>query len=312
MMIKMKCNVPNILLSTLNNHNCRLQNRYLNNSKSLYRNGLRYFHEVKDSQTNWSVLNYIYQKQLKTANRKYTCLLLNLTDDSFSYFKKNKYIWNEASLRISVDGSANCLARKKMIHTADVVCGDFDSIDVELIAQLRCHDEAVRLYQPRDYHGSTPPKMPQVIETPSQRETDFTKALHVAMTKRPDINFFIGLYYSDGSRIDHLFGLVNTLHLVKKTIFLVNIRSETISWLLVQGNHVINKPKGRALCSLVPFTGLTELKTQGLEYNIGPSSPLSFGGIISTSNICREDSEKINIETSRDILWSVDAIGKPT
>lgn len=146
-----------------------------------------------------------------------------------------------------------------------------------------------------------------MIETPDQRETDFTKAIRVALTKKPDIQTIFGLFYFDGSRIDHLFGLVQTLHLIKKNIILVNIRSNTISWLLSPGNHSIKKPLGRELCSLVPFTGPTEVRAQGLEYNIAPNSPLSFGGLISTSNICLQECESINIETNRELLWSIDA-----
>lgn len=267
---------------------------------------LRKFHSIQDNQHTWSILKFIYEKNLKKANKKYACLLLNISNNSYKYFENQKYIWNEAKLKVSVDGSTNCLADKRIIHTADIVCGDFDSIDAKLLETLKCPTKpATKMIKPKDYNEDELP-LPQVIETPHQKETDFTKAIGVAIKKKSDLHFFFGLYHSDGSRIDHLFGLVNTLHLVKKNIILVNIKSNTISWLLTPGTHFIQKPKGRDLCSIVPFTGPTEVRTQGLEYNLKPTVPIAFGGLISTSNICSEDCENIVIETNRELLWSVD------
>lgn len=267
---------------------------------------LRKFHSIQDNQHTWSILKYIHEKNFKSANKKYACLLLNISHNSYKYFEHHNYIWNEAKLKISVDGSTNCLADKRIIHTADIVCGDFDSIDAKLLEALKCPTKSTtKMLKPRDYNGDELP-LPQVIETPHQKETDFTKAIGVAIKKKPDIHFFFGLYYSDGSRIDHLFALINTLHLVKRNIILVNIKSNTISWLLTSGMHFIQKQKGRDLCSVIPFTGPTEVKTQGLEYNLKSTVPIAFGGLISTSNICAEDSESIAIETNRDLLWSVD------
>lgn len=264
----------------------------------------RSFHSIHEQKHTWSILKHIYKKEYKSANKKYVCYLLNISDESYRKFELYKSIWNEADLRVAVDGSANCLAKKRVIHTADVVCGDFDSIDPDLIEQLRCPTKATKL--PHYKNEPPPTKMPQVVETPSQNATDFTKALRVAINRRPDANIHLGLYHSDGTRIDHLFGLVNTLHLVKKTVFLINLAGNTISWLLQPGQHVIQKPKGRELCSLVPFTGPTEVKTQGLEYGIEPKPPLQFGGSISTSNICSEKSTEILVETNKELLWSVD------
>lgn len=266
----------------------------------------RKFHSIQDNQHSWSILKYIHEKNLKSANKKYACLLLNISNDSYKYFKNQKYIWDEAKLRISVDGSANCLADRRIIHTAHIVCGDFDSIDAKLLDELKFPTKSLtRVLKPKDYHEDEL-HLPQVIETPHQKETDFTKAIGVAIKRKPDVNFFFGLYYTDGSRIDHLFGLVNTLHLVKRNIILVNIKSSTISWLLTPGIHHIHKPRGRDLCSIVPFTGPSEVKTHGLEYNLKPTVPIAFGGLISTSNICSEDCEDIIIETNRELLWSVD------
>lgn len=267
----------------------------------------RSFHTIKDGDKySWSILKHIYQKQFH--NLKYACFLLNISNDSFEHFEKYKYIWDEANLKVAVNGSANCLDKRKLIHTADIVCGDFDSVNSKLIQKLRCPNEATRMQLAKESQISqtSKVKMPQVIETPNQKETDFTKAVRVVSSVKPNIDNFIALYRGDGSRIDHLFGLINTLHLFKKNIILINIKSDTISWLLYPGLNIIEKSVGRELCSLVPFTGVAEVETEGLEYNAKPDKPLSFANSISTSNICLGNSKEITVKTDREILWSID------
>lgn len=271
----------------------------------------RGFHTLHESRHTWSVLKHVYQRKLKAANKKYACLLLNLSDDSQEYYNPSKHIWNEADLKIAVDGSANFLAKRKQLHTADVISGDFDSIDTKLIQRLQSPRKANPSFmkqQERSLQNTADgaSRSPQIVETPSQKETDFTKAIHVAIKIRPDIQNFFALYYFDGRRMDHLFGLVNTLHLIKKNIFIINIRSNTISWLLQPGDHTILKPHGQELCCLVPFTGPTEVKTQGLLYNVNKHTPLTFGGLISTSNFCQPGRDQIVIDTKRELLWSLD------
>lgn len=270
----------------------------------------RQFHSISDDRHTWSILKHIYQKQLKVANKKFACLLLNMTDESQSSFDRHKNIWDDADIKIAVDGSANFLAKRKLLQTADVISGDFDSIDGKLIERLQSPRKAHRSLLVQTTRGNqtseSPVRTPQVVETPSQRETDFTKAIHVASGIKPDLHAFLGLYFADGHRMDHLFGLINTLHLIKKDIFILNIKSNTISWLLSPGSHTIVKPHGQELCSLVPFSGPTGVKTQGLLYNLNKSSPMSFGGLISTSNLCQPGRDRILIDTERDVLWSID------
>lgn len=306
--------LPNCYRPTHDHHLCKKQQQH-------QRQQQHDFHTIHEGRHTWSVLKHVYQKQLKTANKKYACLLLNISaDDPQESFDQHKHIWQEADLKIAVDGSANFLAKRKLLHTADVISGDFDSIDAKLIQRLQSPRRALPPnFRPQERkptsqdqnhnkidNNSNSPRTPQIVETPSQKETDFTKAIHVAFNLRPDIQHFFALYHTDGHRMDHLFGLINTLHLIKKDIFIINTRSNTISWLLQPGDHTILKPHGQELCCLVPFTGSTEVKTQGLLYNVNKHSPMSFGGVISTSNFCQPARDNIIIETKRELLWSLD------
>lgn len=267
-------------------------------------NHSRQFHSIQDNNKHtWSVLKHIYQRQMKQANKKYACLLLNISDESYDLFDKYKYIWNDSDLKVAVDGSADCLAKRNAIHTIDVISGDFDSIDGKLIERLQSPKKAIKP-PPGTKDSSTEMKLPLVVETACQKETDFTKAIRVVKGLTSDIKIFFGLYYSDGTRIDHLFGLVNTLHLIKRDVYILNVKSNTVSWLLHPGSHTILKPFGQEPCSLVPFLGPTDTKTHGLRYNV--NSSMTFGGLVSTSNICAEQRDKISVETNRELLWSID------
>lgn len=270
------------------------------------RSFLRQFHSMHDDKHSWSVLRHIYQRNLKSSNKKYACFALNICEDSYDNFEKFKYIWDDANIRVAVDGSANPLAKRRLLTTTDIISGDFDSIDPKLIERLQNPRKANKIPLQRNEGTNELPRSPHVIETPCQKETDFTKAIQVILGLNPEIQFFFGLYNNDGTRIDHLFALVNTLHLIRKNIFLISVRGETISWLLAPGHHIILKPKGQEICSLVPFTGATEVKTHGLRYNVTPPMILNFGGIVSTSNLCHEQRERVIIETNRELLWSLD------
>lgn len=269
-------------------------------------NQKRMFHSNYDDKHSWSVLRHIYEGNLKGSGKKYACFALNISDSSYDDFERYKFIWDEATVRVAVDGSANPLAKRRHLTTTDIISGDFDSIDPKLIQRLQSPRRANKVPLQRSEDRDELPMSPHVIHTPCQKETDFTKAIRVVMGLKPDVHNFFGLYHNEGFRLDHLFALVNTLHLIKKNIFLINTRGETLSWLLIPGHHTILKPKGQEICSLVPFTGATEVKTQGLQYNITPPMVLSYGGIISTSNLCHEQREKVVIDTNRDLLWSVD------
>lgn len=262
----------------------------------------------------WSILKPLSRNSFKDVNLKYACLLLNISDACDKNFQKYKFVWDDASMKIAVNGSANYLAKKRLLHTADVVCGDFDSVDKSLIQRLRYQAKSLTHPIGNETNNSEinvdPLPLPQVIETPSQKETDFTKAIRIVMGAKLDINYIYALYYSDGSRIDHLFGLVNTLHLFKRKIILVNINSDTISWLLHAGGHVIEKRRGRDLCSIIPFNGPATVKTKGLMYDIQPNTPLSFTGSISTSNVCQDNCDSIALETNNEILFSIDLHSK--
>lgn len=253
-----------------------------------------------ETSNSWSILKDILSRDLSNY-KSYSCFLLNICNhDSYKYFDRFRYIWDQAALRIAVDGSVNCLDERKILHMAHIVCGDFDSANGDLIELLRNQNN-------NDYkQQSNLNNVPQVIETPCQQETDFTKALGIVTNIKPDLQTIIALYYADGKRMDHLFGLINTLHRSKHRIIVINIRSSTVSWILRPGEHLIQKPPGREICSLIPFIGPAQVTTEGLKYNLKFDDLIAFGCTISTSNQCLDDFDNVSVKTSQTLLWSID------
>lgn len=244
-----------------------------------------------------TILNHLREKNFKNFP-KYCCLLLNIKEVSpkvHNHFDDYKYIWDQAHFKIAVDGSANILNSRNLLKSANIISGDFDSISPQLLSSLRA--------------DSSSPKSPQLLETPNQNETDFTKALNVASSMIPQCNHFIALYYHNGHRQDHFFGLMNTLHKKfnwNKYIYLLNIKNNTLTWRLKSGKHVIEKHPDREFCSVVPLNGDAKVSSTGLEYDM-LGNVLSMSGSISTSNISKADTSKINISTNNCVIWTITA-----
>lgn len=236
------------------------------------------------SEHTWHPLT-LFSNRETAQSSKYICCLLNIRNKYYKEFESVEYLWTNSDYRIAVDGGANCLCDLGMEKTIDLLCGDFDSIDASLLTQLSTNKTTV-------------------IKTPDQDETDFTKAMNLAIDLRPDLNTCVTLFKNDGSRVDHLFGIVNTLHKSKMITILVDIGG-SIHWLLPRGKNVITKLAGSETCSLVPFGGPTTVTTRGLVWDMNEAL-LQFGGMVSTANKCCDHETKITVETDRPILWTID------
>ncbi|VDM35851.1 unnamed protein product [Hydatigera taeniaeformis] len=112
---------------------------------------------------------------------------------------------NKASISIFVDGFANIIYDSPLrdSHTPNFVSGDFDSIRPEVRKATR------------------------VIETPDQDASDFTKGPSL----KASIDYIVGLYGS-GGRVDHEFGIINSLFIAKgvTTIPVLLVTESSISY----------------------------------------------------------------------------------
>ncbi|KAJ2952098.1 hypothetical protein O0L34_g4368 [Tuta absoluta] len=244
----------------------------------------------------------------KKPNHKYAILVLNRPLTQNEKFLVD--FWNNATVRLTVDGGTRqwdlyvdklSTDKQKDIKQPDFITGDFDSITQDILQKYQA-------------------KGCEIIHTPDQDYTDFTKALIELKTfcqvKNIEINYVIAFGQSSG-RLDQILGIIQTLFLVKEKhlldekmkVFLIT--DDAISWLLAPGKHWIDIPEEtwsnqRAWCSLVPVGEACEsVTTTGLKWNL-VHQPLKFGDLVSTSNSfdCAAG-EGVSIKCSHTLLWSM-------
>ncbi|XP_055547987.1 thiamin pyrophosphokinase 1-like [Wyeomyia smithii] len=212
------------------------------------------------------------------------------------YFRS---IWNNAKVRITVDGGTNRwvdFVRQNFhadeeLKPPDLVTGDFDS----------CTDEAMSYVTRLNC---------RIIKTPDQNATDFTKSLHVLQSTgyASEISRVLVLCENSG-RLDQIMANINTLFLARTIlpdtpVFLRS--SNSLSWLLPVGNHQIKIPSrlvnGRIWCSLIPIGQRAICSTSGLHWNLD-NRVSEFGTMVSTSNTY--SAEEVLIRTDSAVLWSM-------
>ncbi|CAG0918638.1 unnamed protein product [Notodromas monacha] len=215
-------------------------------------------------------------------------------------------LWKRAKIKVAVDGGLNRIwglvkERSETVGVEDeqslipdLVTGDFDSASPGLVDALR-------------KRGSN------IVPTPDQDETDFTKSLRILHhllieNKSLEIEAVI-VIGSNGPRLDHIFGLIHTLHkkenmklLGEVNLFL--LMDEDICWLLPPGGHILEAPKTLRgeTCGLIPFQRPAKgVTSTGLKWNL-ENQTLEFGNLISTSNKFTEV-ENIGVQCNDPILW---------
>ncbi|XP_037040872.1 thiamin pyrophosphokinase 1 isoform X2 [Bradysia coprophila] len=210
-----------------------------------------------------------------------------------------KQLWDRAKCRCLVDGGANqwleFLRKNPDLITAEypeLVTGDFDSITDSTMAHFKRSPTT------------------NVIHTPNQDHTDFTKSLMELSPyiQSDNIGSVVALLDTSG-RIDHIFAHISTL--VKAQGFLDNVNifilsRDSISWLLNVGSHVIHIPQDfvdqQFWCSFVPIDGKCCVSTTGLKWNLD-NQFTQFGGIVSTSNTY--SSNVVTLQSDGLLYWSM-------
>uniref|UniRef100_A0A182P6N6 Thiamin pyrophosphokinase thiamin-binding domain-containing protein n=1 Tax=Anopheles epiroticus TaxID=199890 RepID=A0A182P6N6_9DIPT len=218
-------------------------------------------------------------------------------------------LWNGAKVRVAVDGGTNRwvdfvkgnINGEHLLKPPDLVTGDFDSCNqeaMEYVEQLKCTKGFLYLTQ-------------QIVHTPDQNATDFTKSLKVLKSHGYDkqLTRVLALCESSG-RLDQIMANINTLYLAKSILPDVDVflrSSNSLSWLLRPGEHSIDIPQRlateRIWCSLVPIGQGCRCTTEGLKWNLDGSRSLQFGSIVSTSNTYA--SNRVRITTDGPVLWSM-------
>ncbi|CAL4893165.1 unnamed protein product [Urochloa decumbens] len=213
-------------------------------------------------------------------------------------------LWSRAALRVCADGGANRVFdgmpgllpggqdpdEVRARYKPDVIKGDMDSVRPEV----------------KEYYSNLGTKI--VDESHDQDTTDLHKCIDFiakdsSVADKP--NLCILVLGALGGRFDHEMGNINVLHLFPN-INIILLSDDCLIFLLPRTHthmiHIERSIEGPH-CGLIPI-GMpsTSTTTTGLRWNLDNTS-MSYGGLVSTSNIVEED--KVTVTSDSDLIWTI-------
>lgn len=229
---------------------------------------------------------------------KYALVLLNQRLPRFT-----PLLWDHAKLRVCADGGANRLydglpellpnedaAVVRNRYKPDVIEGDLDSIREDVL----------------DFYAKLGTEV--VNEGHDQDTTDLHKCVAFIHDRTPQMelsNLCILVAGATGGRFDHEIGNINVLCRFS-TLRIILLSDDCLIFLLPKTlqHEIFVKPSVEGPhCGLIPI-GMpsTSTTTTGLQWDL-TDTDMRFGGLISTSNIAKE--EKITVRSDSDLLWTI-------
>lgn len=174
----------------------------------------------------------------------------------------------------------------------------------------------------REYF-TTRPKPTQIIHEFDQYSTDFGKAVkHIRSSTASSSHEPIDIVAMGGlgGRVDHGLSQLHHLYLFQTEpsyaegrMFLVS--GESLTFLLKVGRHRIRvrdkDAAGKTLADvfdkyvgIVPIKEPSVISTKGLEWDV-EDWKTEFGGMVSTSNHVLPETEVVEVETTKDVLFTI-------
>uniref|UniRef100_A0A0D9V9W6 Thiamine pyrophosphokinase n=1 Tax=Leersia perrieri TaxID=77586 RepID=A0A0D9V9W6_9ORYZ len=212
-------------------------------------------------------------------------------------------LWNRARLRVCADGGANRVFdgmpellpgedpdEVRTRYKPDVIKGDMDSIRPEV----------------KEYYSNLGAEI--VDESHDQDTTDLHKCVSF-ITRNPPCsetsNLYILVLGALGGRFDHEMGNINVLY--RFSNIRIVLLSDDCSIFLLPKTHSHEIHIERSIegphCGLIPMGAPSaSTTTTGLRWNLDNTS-MSYGGLISTSNIVEE--ETVRITSDSDLIWTI-------
>ncbi|KAL5561479.1 hypothetical protein UlMin_031226 [Ulmus minor] len=233
----------------------------------------------------------------------YALVLLNQRLPTFA-----PLLWKHARLRLCADGGANRVYDEiplffpredasvvRSRFKPDVIKGDMDSVRTEVL----------------DFYSNMGTEI--LDESEDQDTTDLDKCVRYVRDFAPNLdksNLCILVAGALGGRFDHEMGNINVLCRYP-TLRMILLSEDCLIYLLPKTHHHeihIQTSIEGPHCGLIPIgmpSGSTT--TTGLQWDL-TETEMKFGGLVSTSNIAKE--EKITVRSETDLLWTI-SIKKP-
>ncbi|OTB03908.1 hypothetical protein M426DRAFT_321403 [Hypoxylon sp. CI-4A] len=246
----------------------------------------------------------------------FSLIILNQPINDENLFRD---LWRIAETRVAADGGANriydlirncpptrhpAFSDREYVNL-DAIIGDLDSLS----------DESKRFFTAES-------KKCKIIHESDQYSTDFTKAVRFIRSQFPgkDIVCLGGL----GGRVDQGLSQLHHLYLFQKSPTYADgrmffISGESLTFLLKAGKHHIHvrEPNANATnfvrmsgepfakyVGIIPIKEPSVITTKGLEWDV-KDWPTQFGGQMSTSNHVLPETNVVEIETTKDVLFTI-------
>jgi len=165
----------------------------------------------------------------------------------------------------------------------------------------------------RDFYSSQPTPA-EVVHLTDQESTDFAKAVAWIRKTRPDGLDVVALG-GIGGRVDQGVSQLHHLYLLQPgpdyalgRLFLLS--GSSLTFLLKAGKHLIRvREDGEDVAfgkhvGILPLQGPCIISTKGLEWDV-TDWETQVGGKLSTSNHILPDTKCVEVQTSRDVLFTI-------
>lgn len=199
-----------------------------------------------------------------------------------------RHLWGFAKTRICADGAADRLNSTCSDLLPDILVGDLDSASSEIVEAYKGRGVDVRDL------------------SHDQDSTDLEKALSAASEAECERIVVAGQFAGVEGRLDHTFGIANTLRM-NAHLQIAVIADDSFMFLLEPGEHRILVPGASSAphCGLVPLgTPCTSISTTGLQWNM-TDARMEFGGLVSVCNRVDPSAEgRVWVKTSTHVLWT--------